>query len=153
MRRQLDRDVNLIGEHVQGRDWARAFATASRCLDLALALGRTDHGATTSDYALYSLLFAPDRINELDRFISATIGPLLAYDAQRSTDLVTTAVTYFANRGSLAQTARALQVHLNTLLKRLDRIDRVLGDGWRGPEALDTQLALRMHQLRVSVGI
>ncbi|WP_215452583.1 helix-turn-helix domain-containing protein [Streptomyces sp. ATCC 21386] len=153
IRKQLDRDVNLIGEHVQGHDWARALATASRCLDLTLALGRTDHGATTSDYALYSLLFAPDRINELDRFISATLGPLLAYDAQRSTDLVTTAAAYFANRGSLAQTARALQVHLNTLLKRLDRIDSVLGDGWRGPEALDVQLALRMHQLRVSVGI
>jgi DNA-binding PucR family transcriptional regulator len=153
IRKQLERDVNLIGEHVQGHDWARAFGTASRCLDLALALGKTDHGATTSDYALYALLFAPDRINELDRFISATIGPLLTYDAQRSTDLVTTAVTYFANRGSLAQTARALQVHLNTLLKRLERIDLVLGGGWRGPEALDTQIALRMHQLRVSGGI
>ncbi|MHC3471069.1 helix-turn-helix domain-containing protein [Streptomyces sp. 7R007] len=153
IRQQLDRDINLIGEEVQDHDWARAFTTASRCLDLALALGKTDHGATTSDYALYSLLFAPDRINELDRFISATIGPLLAYDAQRSTDLVTTAATYFANRGSLAQTARALRVHLNTLLKRLDRIDLVLGSGWRESEALDTQLALRMHRLRISVGI
>ncbi|MFF7172942.1 helix-turn-helix domain-containing protein [Streptomyces pseudovenezuelae] len=153
IRQQLDRDVNLIGEPVQGHDWARAFTTASRCLDLALALGKTDHGATTSDYALYALLFAPDRINELDRFISTTIGPLLAYDTQRATDLVTTAATYFANRGSLAQTARALRVHLNTLLKRLDRIDVVLGSGWRESEALDTQLALRMHQLRVAVGI
>lgn len=150
IRRRLGRDVNLIGEHVQGHDWARAFETASRCLDLALALGKTDHGATTTDYALYSLLFAPDRVNELDRFISTTVGPLLAYDAERSTDLVTTAVTYFANRGNLAHTARAVQVHLNTLLKRLARIDAVLGDGWRGPEALEVQLALRMHQLRAS---
>lgn len=150
LRRQLGRPVLLIGERVRGHEWGRAFSTASRCGDVAAALGTSDRGTMTDRYALYSLLFDVDRLAELDRFLAESIGPLVAYDEQRSTQLVGTATTYFAQQGSLARTARSLHVHMNTLLKRLERITTILGQDWRGPDALDVQLALRLHDLRAA---
>jgi DNA-binding PucR family transcriptional regulator len=112
------------------------------------AIGHTDLGATTGRYALYSLLFDTERVCELDRFISDSIGPLLAYDQRRGTDLVDTLSAYYVHRTNVAATARALFVHVNTLLKRLDRADTVLGLDRRRANDLELQLGLKLHQLR-----
>ncbi|SDO43768.1 transcriptional regulator, CdaR family [Nocardioides szechwanensis] len=147
VRRQLGRPVTIIGERVQGTDWARAFPTASRCCALAAALGHSDSGAMTSQFAPFSLLFDSDRVGDLEHFLDSSIGPLLAYDAHRSTELARTATAYFANQGNVAQTARALHVHLNTLMKRLDRITALLGEAWRTSDSLRINLACRLHEL------
>lgn len=152
LRRQLGRPITLIGQSVQGHEWGRAFSLASRCSDVAAALGKSDLATMTGRYSLYSLLFDVDRLGELDHFLEDAIGPLIAYDERRSTDLVLTATTYFAQQGNLARTARELHIHMNTLLKRLERVTSILGDGWRGPDALDVQLALRLHDLRGAIG-
>lgn len=148
MRRQLGRPVTLIGERVQGTDWARAFPTASRCTALAAALGHADSGAMTSQFAPFSLLFDADRAGDLEHFLDSSIGPLLDYDAHRSTELVRTATAYFAHQGNVARTSRALHVHLNTLMKRLDRVTALLGEQWRTSDSLRVNLALRLHELR-----
>ncbi len=81
--------------------------------------------------------------------MEATIGPVLAYDAQRGTNLVETLEQWFATGSRPAETARALLIHPNTVAQRLDRVGRLLGEGWRDPSrALDLQLALRLHRLR-----
>jgi DNA-binding PucR family transcriptional regulator len=57
--------------------------------------------------------------------------------------LVETLTKYFANLGNLARTARALNVHNNTLVKRIERIGEILGPNWQEPEtALRLQLAV-----------
>ena len=153
LRRQVGRPVLVIGERVRDRAWGRAFATAGRCADVAAALGKTDQGAMTDRYALYGLLFDGDRLNDLDRFLDDTIGALVAYDEQRTTNLVETATAYFDEHGNVARTARRLHLHTNTLLKRLERIAAILGDDWRAADALDVQLALRLHVLRAGTRI
>jgi DNA-binding PucR family transcriptional regulator len=41
-----------------------------------------------------------------------------------------------------------MHIHVNTVTQRLDRISKLLGDGWQEPErALEIQLALRLHRL------
>ncbi|MFE9882013.1 helix-turn-helix domain-containing protein [Streptomyces sp. NPDC005784] len=148
LRRSLGGPVAVIGERVVHHDWSRAFSLASRCGAVMRAIGHTDLGATTGRYALYALLFDTERVCELDRFISDSIGPLLAYDQRRGTDLVDTLSAYYVNRSNVAATARALFVHVNTLLKRLDRADTVLGLDRRRENDLELQLGLRLHQLR-----
>ena len=60
-----------------------------------------------------------------------------------------TVTAYFQHAGNLTRTAAALPVHMNTLLKRLDRVGTVLGDDWRSPDrALQLQVALRLLALR-----
>ncbi|UMG91736.1 helix-turn-helix domain-containing protein [Nocardioides sp. TF02-7] len=138
----------VVAERVRGHDWARAFSRTTRCLAVARHLGSTDVAATTDRFALYATVFDVERRAELDRFLEETIGPLLAYDARRSTDLVATLEAYYANDGNLRRTAGVLHVHLNTLLKRLDRVTTVLGRDWRGGDDLQLRLAVRLETLR-----
>ena len=148
LRRTLGGPVVVVGERAVNHDWSRAFSLASRCGAVMRAIGHTDLGATTGRYALYAMIFDTERVRELDRFIAGSIGPLLDYDQRRGTDLVDTLGAYYVHRANVAATARALHVHVNTLLKRLDRASNVLGLDWRHENDLELRLGLRLHQLR-----
>jgi len=149
LRRELGSPVRVVAQRVAGDAWGRAYETAAKCCDLLHGLGVTDRGTTADAYAMFAALFDTDRAQDLDRFLTDTLEPLLAYDRRRSTRLVPTLSSYFRHSGHLARTAAALHVHLNTLLKRLDRVAAILGEGWRDPDrALQLQVALRLHDLR-----
>lgn len=129
-------------------DPGRAFTLAERCSQVLLGLGLDDRPATTGQFGIYSLLFDPARADELRTFIGDSLGPVLDYDHARGTDLTATLAAYFEHSGNVTQTAKAIHVHINTLLKRLDRITRVLGEQWREPDcALRLHFATRLHQL------
>ncbi|MBC9715828.1 GAF domain-containing protein [Streptomyces sp. TRM66268-LWL] len=151
LRSEFGRPALVLCESVTGHDWARAFSRATGCMAVVRHLGAGDLGATTERFALYALAFDVDRRDELDRFLADTIGPLLDYDARRSTDLIATLDAYFGHDGNLRRTADALRVHLNTLLKRLDRISGVLGHDWRASDDLQLRLAIRLERLRRAV--
>ncbi|MFC0111738.1 helix-turn-helix domain-containing protein [Kibdelosporangium aridum] len=148
LRRALGGPVAVVGERAVNHDWSRAFSLASRCGAVMQAIGHTDVGATTGRYALYAMIFDTERVRELDRFIADSIGPLIDYDQRRSTDLVETLGAYYVHRANVAATARALHVHVNTLLKRLDRASEVLGFDWRHENDLELQLGLRLYRLK-----
>jgi hypothetical protein len=148
LRRTLGGPVIVSGERAVDHDWSRAFSLASRCGAVMRVIGHTDLGATTRRYALYAMLFDTERAGELDRFLADSIGSLLDHDRRRGTDLVETLSAYYVHRSNVAATARALHVHVNTLLKRLDRASTVLGLDWRHENDLELQLGLRLHRLR-----
>ncbi|RSM81968.1 diguanylate phosphodiesterase [Kibdelosporangium aridum] len=148
LRRAVGGPVAVVGERAVNHDWSRAFSLASRCGAVMRAIGHTDVGATTGRYALYAMIFDTERVRELDRFITGSIGPLVDYDARRGTDLVETLSAYYVHHTNVAGTARALHVHVNTLLKRLDRASDVLGFDWRHENDLELRLGLRLYQLR-----
>ncbi|WP_051720476.1 helix-turn-helix domain-containing protein [Streptomyces sp. NRRL F-2799] len=149
LRRRLGTPVLVVADRITGQDRAHSYTLAVRCMDVMRSLGETDRGATTRRYAMYGLVFDPRRAQELEGFVTDSLGPLLDYDRRRSTDLVSTVAAYFAHAGNHSRTAHSLHVHTNTLLKRLDRITALLGDGWRSADsALRLHLAVRLHQLR-----
>lgn len=121
---------------------------ASRCCRLLRGLGVRDGGTTTERLAMYTILFDPDRDQDLGAFLDHSLGRLVAHDAERGTDLLGTLTAYFANSRNLAGTARALHIHTNTLLKRIERIGGLLGQDWQQPDnALRLQLAVHLHGL------
>ena len=72
-----------------------------------------------------------------------------AYDAERGTDLLGTLRAFVRSNASPTRTARALNFHTNTILQRLERLDRVLGEDWRDDERLfRIGLAVRLDDLR-----
>ncbi|SCK37687.1 GAF domain-containing protein [Streptomyces sp. WMMB 322] len=149
LRHTLGAPALVVADRIQGHERSRSFTLARRCLEVMRSLGETDRASTTQQYAMYALVFDPERSHDLDRFLTDVLGPLLEYDRRRSTDLVTTASAYFAHSGNLSRTARSLHVHMNTLLKRLERIGSLLGGDWRSPDAaLRLHLAVRLHELR-----
>ena len=129
-----------VGDHVE---------RARRAARLLIALDRAGDGAATDELGLYGLLFSEADREFVGQFIERTLGPVRAADRARGTSLLDTLQAWFAADGSPSATADRLFVHVNTVYQRLDRLDAVLGHGWRrGDRALELRLALRMAELR-----
>ncbi len=71
-----------------------AYAEGQRCLDALRLLGRAGEGAAAEDFGFLGLLLAGDR--DISGFVGRTIGPVVAYDERRGTDLLHTLDAYFA---------------------------------------------------------
>ncbi|NED77778.1 PucR family transcriptional regulator, partial [Streptomyces sp. SID9944] len=128
---------------------ADAYAEAARCLRALRVLGRDGAGACAAELGFLGVLLGKD--HDVDGFVTATLGPLLDYDAQRGTQLVHTLHAYFGCGGSLTRAKDELHVHINTVVQRLDRVQTLLGPDWNSPErALELQLALRLYLLTAS---
>jgi DNA-binding PucR family transcriptional regulator len=127
---------------------ARARAEAERAVGLLVALGRQGEGASTEELGVFGLLFGHTAPDDLEGFIGRTIGPVIAYDAQRGSQLVETLDAYFSHGGNVTRTAEALHVHVNTLYQRMERIGQLIG-GWQDTDAaLQVHLAVRLQRLR-----
>ncbi|WP_035856382.1 helix-turn-helix domain-containing protein [Cryptosporangium arvum] len=130
---------------------AAAVATATRTARLLSALGIAGTTEHTDDYLPYSAVLDTDP-RSLREFLDATIGAVRAYDAERGTELLTTLRAFVRHNASPTRTARALNFHPNTILQRLDRLDRVLGTTWRNEERLfRISLAVRLDELAARV--
>ena len=129
---------------------APAHVEAARCAATLVALGRTGGSASADELGFFGLLVGEGR--DVRTFVSATLAPVLEYDAKRGTDLECTLQAFFDAGNSPARAAEALRVHVNTVTQRLDRVSRLLGKEWSSPErALEVQLALRLHRLTGAV--
>ena len=83
---------------------------------------------------------------DLADFVTTTLGPLLDYDHTQGGELVPTLAAWLETR-SVAETARRIFAHYNTVRKRLDRIEELLGPVLTDPRrALDLAVALRVHE-------
>jgi hypothetical protein len=123
-----------------------AHAEAARCAATLVALGRSGSVAGAEELGFFGLLVGDGR--DVGGFVTATLAPVLEYDARRGTDLVATLQAFFDCGSSPARAAEALRVHVNTVAQRLERVSRLLGKEWSLPErALEVQLALRLHRL------
>jgi len=130
-----------------------SFTMTARCCALLRELGVEDGHTTTSDLAIYTVLFDPAKSGTLRAFLDRSLRQLIDHDRSRGTDLMGTLTAYFANSSNFARTARALHIHTNTLTKRIDRISSLLGPDWQQPDiALNLQLAVRLHDLAHRVG-
>ena len=138
-----------VGVATADGDLAHGYAEARRCLDTLLTLGRTGEVSDPAGLGLARLLLGENGPAQLGDFLTATLGPVLAYDAQRGTGLVDTLEAWFATGGSAREAAVRLHVHPNTVAQRLARVGELLGPDWRDPgRSLDLHLALRLHRLR-----
>lgn len=121
---------------------------AARCARLLVLLGRAGGAAAVQELGLYGLLLSEAGLDQVNAFVEGTLGALERYDAARGTALLKTVEAYFAHDGNVGRAAQSLFVHQNTLYQRLERVDTILGAGWRtGDRALEVQLALRLRKL------
>jgi sugar diacid utilization regulator len=85
---------------------------------------------------------------ELQRFYSETIEPLVAYDDQYETELVTTIEAYLENDGNVAATAKRLFTHRHTVRYRLERAKELCGHDVSSTEGRE-RLGLGLKAMRV----
>ena len=73
----------------------------------------------------------------------------MRYDKQNATNMVETLDCYFACNCNVSETAKALFIHRNTLIYRIDKIKSILGRDLKdSEERLLLQLGLRGYQVR-----
>jgi len=65
--------------------------------------------------------------DELQRFYSETVEPLVAYDEQYETELVRTVAAFLEADGNVAGTAQRLFTHRHTIRYRLERVRELSG--------------------------
>jgi sugar diacid utilization regulator len=85
---------------------------------------------------------------ELERFYSETVEPLVAYDEQYETELVSTVETYLENDGNVAATAQELYTHRHTIRYRLERARELCGHDVTSTEGRE-KLGLGLKAMRV----
>jgi len=124
------------------------LASLQRCLALLAALGRDGTAAHEAELALYARLFDGRNDDDIAAFIRATLGALAAGEPSRASDLCHTLLTYLDAGRNASVTARALDIHVNTLRQRLDAIASELPDWHSNGRALDIHMALRLQRLR-----
>jgi DNA-binding PucR family transcriptional regulator len=129
-------------------DVPRAYREAQQALGVARRLGGGHRAAYFGSLGVYRLLAAVEPASELSAFCEDVLGPLRAQDQRSGGDLLRTLEAYLLSGGSPQLTAERLHTHRNTILYRLERIQRLLGVDLRQPERqLTLHLALRAAEM------
>lgn len=120
---------------------------AAACLRILPSLGLTDTAVTTDEYLPYTALFGPGE-TRVEEFVRRVIGPVLDWDAEHSAKLLPTLAAYLENKMSPVGAARALHLHKNTVLQRMERLTQLLGPSWQEPDHLfRITVAVRLARL------
>jgi DNA-binding PucR family transcriptional regulator len=101
--------------------------------------------STADDVRAYGAMLAGG--DELRRFAQRTLQPLLDYDRAHGSALVPTLAAYLDCAASPTATARQLNLHINSLYYRLQRLMELGGFSLDDPDVrFELQLALRVLQ-------
>lgn len=117
------------------------FLQANTALDIGLSRNPGVHVYMFQDYALYEMIEGALRDMPIELFSPTGLSTLIAHDATSATSYIETLRTYLNNNANIAKTSRDLYIHRSTLVERLERIKRELGDDFDDP---DGQLRLRI---------
>ncbi|MGD1225149.1 helix-turn-helix domain-containing protein [Streptomyces krungchingensis] len=124
-----------------------SYQEAVRCLEAMTALGAVGRAGSAGELGFLGLLLSDT--HDAEKYIQSVLGPLLAYDEQRLSELTHTLEAFFEAGASPTYAARRLHVHPNTVARRLERISELVGPDWQQPgRALEVQLALRLLRIR-----
>jgi purine catabolism regulator len=135
----------VVNELSQFRE---AYACAKQSLQIGhVPQAKAQCGVTHyEDLGIFRIISPNESPASIERFCQDTIGAVIAYDQQNNTDLVETLRVFLEQNQNLAQAAKVLNIHYNTLRYRLDRIKELLGDALDHPQQrLAIEVALHLH--------
>ena len=119
--------VGVSSFYADVADLGRAIQEAELVLDV---LRRSDvpidEDIGTGTYRLLFRVLA-SHPEEVRSFYEDTVAPLVAYDAQYSTDLVGTLSAYLERNCNMNATASAIYAHRHTVAYRLERVKELTG--------------------------
>ncbi len=131
-------------------DYRRAGVEASDALQIGAALAVQGSCLSFQEVGAYRYLYRFAQTDTLRDQYQEQIETLVAYDQRKKTNLLDTLEIYLESGGNAARTSNLLDVHRNTLLQRLERIQKLCGlDLEHVPDRLPLLLALKVYRLRV----
>jgi len=138
----------LVGEPTGPDAIAQAYAQARK----TVRVGRRVHGPGSVSHfdslGVHRLLSLVPDPAELTAFAAEVLGELAGESAEAA-DLRTTLQTLLDTNLNVAETARLLHFHYNTLRYRIGKLERIIGPFTADPHLrLDVALALQVVQMR-----
>ncbi|WP_406381691.1 PucR family transcriptional regulator [Streptomyces sp. NBC_01618] len=103
-----------------------AYQEARSALRVGRKIGGPDAVAAYDDLGLFKLLAQVEEA-ELQTFVDEVLGPLTKLPEQERNELLKTLETLVEFNMNMAETARHLHYHYNTLRYRLAKLERLLG--------------------------
>jgi purine catabolism regulator len=151
-----DQSLAALRQRLGGQAWVGVSDPLARS-------GRAPTAVREATWAARVAQTAPDRIarfadaimfsalrdtDEAQVVVDRVLGPLIAYDARHSADMIRTLDTYLQCDRSWVQTAAALNVHRQTVVYRIQRIEQIAGRAVAETAAIaEFWLALRARDL------
>jgi len=149
----MRQDLHAVYRGALSRPLARAadipasYATLRRALAVLGRIGVQGQIVGQDELAIYATLFETHDQASLASFLEATIGPLIAHDNQRGSELAGTLLAYFDCNQNAKTTAQRLGIHVNTVRQRLAAIEDLLGHWGQAARSLELHIAVRLWSL------
>ncbi|MET0981795.1 MAG: GAF domain-containing protein [Telluria sp.] len=123
------------------------YGALRRGLSVLRRIGAKGRIVEQNEMALYSVLFESHDQESLKTYINASIGPLVAYDKKRGTQIADTLLNYLDSNQNAKSTASNLGIHVNTVRQRLANVDELVGHWSSSSRVLEIHVALRLRSL------
>ena len=119
----------------------------------AVSVGRQMQGSSAvahfDDLGIHRLLALIPDSADLRRFVEESLGELAGDESPENADLRRTLSVLIDTNMNVAETARTLFFHYNTLRYRIAKLERMLGPFGSDPQLrLTLALALKIHEMR-----
>jgi purine catabolism regulator len=112
----------------------RSYTLALEVLRLSQKMDDEDRVHYFSDFIGYHLLDQHIQQKDLLEFFHEILGPLDAHDAEHNANLLETLDVYFKSNANLSDAAKAMFIHRNTLIYRIDKIKQILNTDLKDSE-------------------
>ncbi len=137
----------VSGERTSPMELKDASHEATTALHVARSSSTTGV-AVFDELGILGLVLSGPQGRNLQQFVDATIGPLIAHDRRRGSYLLLTLKTWLDCNCSQAETAETLYVHTKTVKYRLEQISKLTGlDLRQHKDRLRIDLAIRTFEL------
>jgi purine catabolism regulator len=136
--------------YAAGRPLSRSFEEAREAADIARRLGGERRVTCFWELGLLDWVYhLPPEVLTSNAYL-AHLRKLADHDSKTKGDMVRTLEAYLEHGGALAEAAAALNIHRNTLLYRLGRVEEITGLDLKDVEQrLNVHVALKAYQLKL----
>ncbi|MHC1759827.1 MAG: PucR family transcriptional regulator [Negativicutes bacterium] len=138
-----------IGRYHEGvGGFQKSYNEAIRALRIGKEIGFAGRDVHFNDLGVYRLLVLLETREEMKAYLQDYISRLIAYDEDKNTELVKTLTMYFRFRGNIRKISQELYTHYNTILYRIERIQKITGLNLEENEDLiNLEIALKIQNL------
>lgn len=96
-------------------------------LRLGMILNKEENFYSYDDYAIYHLAESCSGVKDIKKNCHPSLLKLIEYDKENNTDYTRSLYTYIIHSKNISDSAKALNIHRNTLFYRLEKIEAIMG--------------------------
>lgn len=126
----------------------KSFSEAHEALRLMQRFHDQSVVSHFEDYSVYHFLDSNIKTPELESFFNDCLGRIYEHDLTFGTSFMITLENYFTYNRNVSEAAKAMFIHRNTCIYRIDKIKEILNKELKdSEELLQIQLALKIFRL------